>query len=232
MFVLNVIDGCIHSDMAVATREQVEEEPRLLLRGNDARSAGPASNATDAPLPLLSGSECQWRAPQALGLDDRDLAVSRRAFRDLSAGAGRAQTNRSHAAPDHVTVPKVDRVSKGRRTDERPEHGTRVVQACHCSQIWAREIVGDDCRPHSRRPEAPVASTRKPELTGIRVRRRALQKTPIRSWRAPGACLRRRVHGATDPHPVRHRARLPTRFRSCTAGRGRQEGDRCSLPHS
>ena len=26
MFVLNVIDGCIPSDMAVATREQVEEE--------------------------------------------------------------------------------------------------------------------------------------------------------------------------------------------------------------
>ena len=30
MFVLNVIDGCIPSDMAVGTREQVEEERRLL----------------------------------------------------------------------------------------------------------------------------------------------------------------------------------------------------------
>jgi DNA helicase-2/ATP-dependent DNA helicase PcrA len=30
VFVLNVIDGCIPSDMAVGTREQVEEERRLL----------------------------------------------------------------------------------------------------------------------------------------------------------------------------------------------------------
>lgn len=30
VFVLNVIDGCIPSDMAVGTREQVDEERRLL----------------------------------------------------------------------------------------------------------------------------------------------------------------------------------------------------------
>ena len=60
VFVLNVIDGCIPSDMAVATREQVEEERRLLLRGNDARPAGPASDAADAPLPQLSASAWRW----------------------------------------------------------------------------------------------------------------------------------------------------------------------------
>ncbi len=97
-------------------------------------------------------------------------------------------------------------------------------------------------RPNQRpaQPANVLAKTRRGDCLdqeagsspGTRVRRRAPRKAPIRSGRAPGACPPRRVHGAADPHPVPHRARLPTRFRSCTARRGRRDGDRCSLPHS
>jgi hypothetical protein len=60
--------------------------------------------------------------------------------------AGGDQASCRHAARNQIAVPKVDRIAERCGTDQRPEHGTRVVQARHCRQIRAGEMVGDYSR--------------------------------------------------------------------------------------
>jgi superfamily I DNA/RNA helicase len=59
VFVLNVTDGCIPSDMAVGDHEQIEEERRLLYVAMT-RQAAPAPGVAIAVLPHPSASACRW----------------------------------------------------------------------------------------------------------------------------------------------------------------------------
>ena len=59
VFVLNVIDGCIPSDMATGSRDQIEEERRLLYgalpgRSSGRQTPGASGNSTCRSLPTIS----------------------------------------------------------------------------------------------------------------------------------------------------------------------------------
>jgi len=102
------------------------------------------------PRGRVTGKALHLRTPRVRPPQNRPAQWNSRGFCSEEI-AGSDQAGRSHAAGNHVAVPKVDRVSERRGPNERPDNGARVMQACHCGQICARKMVGNDCRPQRNR---------------------------------------------------------------------------------
>ena len=80
VFVLNVVDGCIPSDMATGKTEEIEEERRLPLCGHDAGqgSARPDRAASLLPAWPVPAPATSTSMPHAAGLFQPALLVSSR----------------------------------------------------------------------------------------------------------------------------------------------------------
>ena len=113
VFVLNAVDGCIPSDLATGNADEIEEERRLALRGDDAREGSARRHRAAALLYAQSGEPrrpLRARAAHALHPDAGGAAVraahlaKREERRILGEAAGADGRDGAHARDVAVTL--------------------------------------------------------------------------------------------------------------------------------